>query len=142
MDNYSDGVCGSGHILTTNISPGDTRYDAATANMGSPWKMFTQAQGDELINGTNHMWTTINGVNGMKFTSKTDSTKYIFLPAAGEFGGTMNASTEEYGFYWTTTIDLSFSPPIAFRMQLHSTSEYTGVSSSSRHYGGSIRPVK
>ena len=51
--------------------------------MGSPWKMFTQAQGQELIDGTNSTWTTINGVNGRKFTSKTDSSKYIFLPAGG-----------------------------------------------------------
>lgn len=49
--------------------------------MGSQWKIFTQTQGQELIDGTNSTWTSINGVNGRKFISKTDSTKYIFLPA-------------------------------------------------------------
>ena len=110
--------------------------------MGSPWKMFTQAQGQELIDNTNHTWTSINGVNGMKFTSKTDSTKYIFLPTGGEFGGTMNASTTESGFYWTTTYYANSSPARAYRMQLHSKSTYTRVSQSDRQYGGSIRPIK
>ena len=83
--NYNAGKCGKGHNLTGNIPQGNSTYDAARANMGSPWKMFTQAQGQELIDGTNSTWTTINGVNGRKFTSKTDSSKYIFLPAGGDW---------------------------------------------------------
>ena len=69
--------------------------------MGYPWKMFTQTQVKELISGTNHTWTTINGVNGAKFVSKTDSTKYIFFPAAGSFGGTNNQYIGSAGYYWS-----------------------------------------
>ena len=90
--NYNAGVCGSGHNLSGDIPQGNATYDAARANMGSPWKMFTQTQGQELIDGTNSTWTTINGVNGRKFTSKTDSSKYIFLPA----GGYWNSATFWY----------------------------------------------
>ena len=57
-------------------------------NMGKPWMMFTKEQAQELIDNTTYEWTTINGVNGRKFTSKTDSSKYIFLPAAGVWYGT------------------------------------------------------
>lgn len=45
--------------------------------------MPTREQLIELIANTTYEWTSINGVNGGKFTSKTDSSKYIFLPAAG-----------------------------------------------------------
>ena len=53
-----------------------------------------------LINGTNRIWTTMNGVNGAKFTSKTDSTKYIFIPAAGLFAGTELTASRSYCYYW------------------------------------------
>ena len=71
--------------------------------MGSPWKMFTQDQGDKLINGTNRIWTTINGVNGYKFTSKTDSSKYIFLPAAGAWVNKNISGATTTGYYWSVT---------------------------------------
>ena len=70
--------------------------------MGSHWKMFTQAQGQELIDGTNSTWTTINGVNGRKFTSKTDSSKYIFLPAGGFWLETTLHYIGSNGYYWST----------------------------------------
>ena len=101
--NYNAGACGSGHNLSGDIPQGNATYDAARANMGSPWKMFTQAQGQELIDGTNSTWTTINGVNGRKFTSKTDSSKYIFLPAGGQWTETNNNNLGEKGYCWSTT---------------------------------------
>ena len=99
--NYKAGACGSGHNLTGNIPQGNATYDAATANMGSPWKMPTKDQCQELKN-TNHTWTTINGVNGGKFTSKTDSSKYIFLPAGGQWSNTNFFGTNTYNYSWTT----------------------------------------
>ena len=105
--NYNAGVCGSGHNLSGDIPQGNATYDAATANMGSRWKMFTQAQGQELIDGTNSTWTTINGVNGRKFSSKKDSTKYIFLPAGGYLNDTTHNASTSIGNYWSTTFDTS-----------------------------------
>ena len=72
--------------------------------MGSRWKMFTQAQGQELIDGTNSTWTTINGVNGRKFISKTDSSKYIFLPAGGGWKDTNYVQSNEHCYYRSATI--------------------------------------
>ena len=60
-----------------------TSADTAAQVWGGEWHMPTSAQMDELIDNTNNEWTTVNNVNGYKFTSKTDSSKYIFLPAAG-----------------------------------------------------------
>jgi hypothetical protein len=43
--------------------------------------MPTQAQLIELSANTTYEWTTINGVNGGKFTAQNGN--YIFIPAAG-----------------------------------------------------------
>ena len=51
--------------------------------MEAPWKMPTKFQCEELINKTTNTWTAMNGVNGMKFTNKSDSSKYIFTSATG-----------------------------------------------------------
>ena len=58
--------------------------DAATVNMGGGnWRMPTLEDYGELYNYTNHETVEIDGVAGEKFTSKIDSSKYIFLPFAG-----------------------------------------------------------
>lgn len=61
--------------------------DTATQVMGGAWSMPTEQQINELIENTNYSFTTINGVNGGKYTSKTDSNKYVFFPAAGQWDG-------------------------------------------------------
>ena len=63
----------------TILEPGD---DAATANWGSGWRTPTKEQWDELLANTTHQWTTQNGVEGRKFTSKKNGAT-LFLPAAG-----------------------------------------------------------
>ena len=68
--------------------------------MGSPWKMPTSDQCQELVDNTTLEWTSINGVNGMKFTSKIDSTKYIFFSTAGHWAD-MTHSNSLPGGYWT-----------------------------------------
>ena len=63
--------------------------DAARANWGGEWKMPTQAQVQELVNGTTSAWTNDynnTGISGMTFTSKTNG-KTRFVPAAGHKEG-------------------------------------------------------
>ena len=64
--------------------------------------MFTKTQGQELIDHTTSTWTTINGVNGRKFTSKTDSSKYIFLPAGGYWYDATRYNAGKIGAYYST----------------------------------------
>ena len=61
----------------------DLSDDAARANMGGDWRMPTVDEFQELINNTNSTWATIGGISGRKFTSKINSSKYIFIPTAG-----------------------------------------------------------
>ena len=102
--NYNAGICGSGHTLTGDIPQGNPTYDAARANMGSPRTMPTRDQYQELIDNTTSTWTTINGVNGRKFISKTDSSKYIFLPAGGGLKDTNYVQSNEHCYYRSATI--------------------------------------
>ena len=133
-DNYNAGVCGSGHNLTSDIPQGNATYDAARANMGSPWKMFTQEQANELVSGTNYIWTTINGVNGGKFTSKTDTSKYIFFPAAGVWIALEYRNTGDEALYSVTKLhDPSYGA--VFRL-LNTTATY-GMNA--RYLGQPIR---
>ena len=105
--------------------------------MGSPWKMPTYMQSHEMMSGTNSTWTTINGVNGYKFTSKTDSSKYIFLPAGGHYNNTTHKFVTVGGYYWMTLYD---SPYQVIYIIL--TSSGPGTSgSSSRYIGCSVRAI-
>ena len=57
--------------------------DAAHVNMGGDWHIPSPKQIQELTANTTSTWTTQDGVNGRLFTSKTDTSKSIFIPAAG-----------------------------------------------------------
>ena len=47
-----------------------TAHDAATAHLGSPWRMPTDAEHSALINNCTTTWTTRNGVYGRLVTGK------------------------------------------------------------------------
>ena len=56
--------------------------DAAHVNMGGKWRMPTKADLQELYDNTTRKAVTINGKNGMLFTSNING-NYIFVPFAG-----------------------------------------------------------
>ena len=81
--------------------------DAARANWGGAWRMPTYADFEELINNTDNVWVANyngTGVNGYKFTNKTDNTKFIFLPAAGYRNRSSFYNQGSYGYYWSSTL--------------------------------------
>ena len=105
--------------------------------MGSRWKMFTKTQGQELIDGTYSTWTTINGKNGRKFISKTDPSKYIFLPAGGLWFSTDNNDVGLYGYYWSA---MWYSSSLAWNMNFYSSLVHWNYNYY-RRYGFPIRGV-
>lgn len=63
----------------------DPEDDAARAHMGGDWRMPTLDDVQELLDNTDREWIKDyngTGVNGRKFTSKTNGNS-IFIPAAG-----------------------------------------------------------
>ncbi len=93
---------------------GDSRYDAATANWGSGWRLPTKSEFDELIDNCTWTLTTLNGVKGYEVKSKKNGNS-IFLPVAGFCNGDTPLNQGSYGYYWSSTpsgpydaCDLSF----------------------------------
>ena len=62
----------------------ELKDDAAHVNMGGDWHIPNPTQIKELLDNTTSEWVTLNGAKGRLFTSKKETSKYIFIPAAGE----------------------------------------------------------
>ena len=78
---------------------GNSSYDVARYNWGSPWRLPSASEIDELVNNCTWEWTTMNGVNGYKVKSKRNS-NWIFLPAAGWWGSSL-FGRGSLGGYWS-----------------------------------------
>ena len=121
----------------TAVLPED---DAATVNWGTEWQMPSYSQIEELINSnyTTSKWTTENGVNGWKITSKSNGNS-IFLPAAGFFNDTNHNGAGNYGHYWSRSLYAN-SSGIACGLYFYSSNIVMG--SYNRCYGQTVRPVR
>ena len=118
----------------TVLEPED---DVATVKWGGDWRIPTKAEQDELRNNCTWSWTTLNSVNGYKVTSKTNGNS-IFLPAAGIRDGTGLSYSGSYGYYWSGSLNGSYSND-AYYLYFHSGNFDWYYHS--RYYGRSVRPV-
>lgn len=118
--------------------------DAATANWGSGWQMPSREQCYELINSsyTYTTWTTMNDVKGIMITSKSNRNS-IFLPAAGDRGGTSLNYAGTYGYYWSRSLNTSLGHSaydLDFGSDVIRVSTYGSYTL--RSVGRSVRPVR
>ena len=74
----------------------EAQDDAATAYLGSNWRMPTHEEQEELHNYCTFTKTTVNGVVGYLVTSQENGNS-IFLPIAGDDGD------EESSYYWSSS---------------------------------------
>jgi hypothetical protein len=81
----------------------DNEDDPVFAVTNGMFKMPTKEQLQELIDYTNHEWTSIDGVKGMKCTNKNDDTKYIFIPAAGYCIDSVHNDVGFWGCLWSVS---------------------------------------
>ena len=109
--------------------------DAATAKWGGEWRMPTKEERDELYEYCNWEWTTKNGVEGYKVTSKQNGNS-IFLPLAGCIDG--DWTNTAYGFYWTSTVNTENTWNA---YDINFTSSSVLMNDDVRVYGRSVRPV-
>ena len=125
-----------------NITTLETENDATTQIMGSDWRIPTY---DELLelykNTTNERVEDFNGtgVNGYKFTSKTDTSKYIFIPVAGSCSDGSVDNVGIYGGVWSSSLGIS-EPSVAFYLNfgLRDCTMYETL----RYHGQSVRGVR
>ena len=114
-----------------------TDYDVAHVGWGGTWVMPSQNQIKELLENCDHEWITVDGINGRKFTSKTNGGS-IFLPAAGYRWEDYLYDAGSIGYYWSSAQNPSYSN---YAYELDFGSGYASWFYSYRFYGQSVRPV-
>ena len=127
----------SGYIIDnkTILETGD---DVASLNWGGSWRIPTDIEMTELCEKCTWYWTTQNGMEGYKVTSKKNSNS-IFLPAAGYHNSENNlVSVGSSGYYWTSVCSTT-NQSSAYRLRF--LSNVFGVDINNRCHGMSIRPV-
>ena len=123
------------HDLGSDIA--GTQYDVAHVKWGGPWVMPSRTQLIELLNNCIYEWTTENGVNGVKFTSKTNGAS-IFLPATGYRNESDLYDAGLSGVYWSST---QGSSSMGYSYGYYFSSDNTVESNSSLSFGYTVRPV-
>ena len=137
---------GDSNLTKYNQSDGKTVLestdDAASQIMGGDWRMPTSDEFQELLSNTNKEWFPNyngTGVSGMRFTSKKDTSKYIFIPAAGYCG---DGSVDDVGYdgnVWSSSLNTS-NPYDAWYLYFYSGN--CNMSNYGRCYGRSVRGVR
>lgn len=83
----------------------DLEDDVAHVTWGGNWRMPTREEMDELHDNCTWEWTTLNGVNGYRVTSKKQgyTDRSIFLPAAG-YKANGRYQYGSNGNYWSRSL--------------------------------------
>ena len=114
---------------------GDSRYDAATANWGSGWRLHTESEFQELIDNCTWTWATLNGVNGYEVKSIKNGNS-IFLPAAGYCKGDTPNYQGSNGYYWSSTPNGPYNACLLYFLSSDHDTDWAY-----RYFGQSVRPV-
>ena len=115
----------------------DNEDDAAYVATNGKLVIPTLDQIDELISKTDHEWITIDGINGYKFINKSDSTKFIFVPAGGAIKEGEKYATNVAGGFWSKSVEYETSVSnLMFSEQ--GIQHYSG----NRCFGGCIRAIQ
>lgn len=136
-DTYTYYNGNTGYDVNIGSDIAGTSYDAATVNMGAPWRMPSVNQMDELINNCSQQWTQLNGVNGILVTGKNGG--QVFLSAAGSHMFDYLSNAGSSGDYWSSSLYPGYDDNDAY--VLFTSSGYWGWDGSYRYYGRSVRAV-
>ena len=128
----------SGAFIGDNITTLVAADDAATANLGSPWRMPTTGEIQELLDNCTWAWTKQDGVDGYQVDGPNGNA--IFLPAAGFHDGSVLDEAGSRGHYWSSSLSASGSDyALSFRF---SSSGGIAYYSNFRYCGVPVRPVR
>ena len=118
----------------------DLSDDAAQSNWGGAWRMPTHTELRELLDNCMWTWTTQNGVNGYKVTSKSNGSS-IFLPAAGKCLGSSLCDIGYYGYYLSSSLSEGYPGYPNYSNYLYFFSGAVNFGSHHRCDGYPVRPV-
>ena len=135
---FSDAVYAQtdGAALTGNI-PTNNTYDMARHNMGSPCRLPTVGEFQELHNNCDSEWTDEDGVPGRRWTSRINGNS-VFFPASGHYSGATLYFRGSSGNYWSSSY---ISETYACSLSFGSGSVYPAYNDS-RRLGFSVRAVQ
>ena len=131
---HCDGSSSTCKDLGSDIA--GTDYDVVHVKWGGSWVMPSKEQLDELRNNCTYEWTTVDGVNGGKFTGTNGGS--IFLPAAGYRYDSDVYDAGSYGNYWSST---QYPSHAGCAYGLNFGSGRTDWNGSHRSLSRSVRPV-
>lgn len=97
----------------------------------------TEEEFQELLDNTEHEWTSVEDVEGMLFKGSNGNS--IFLPAAGYRFGASFYSVGTYGNYWSSSV---YESHPNFARRLYFGSVFTDVLNFSRYFGFTVRAVR
>lgn len=98
-----DGTESTCHRIGSDIA--GSNYDVAHVKWGDSWVMPSYSQFKELVEKCTTEWTSLNGINGYKFTGPNGSS--IFLPASGYYGFGDKFFEGSAGLFWSSTYNSS-----------------------------------
>ena len=135
---FSDAVYAQtdGAALTGNV-PVNTTYDAARHNLGSPCRLPTVGEFQELNSNCDSEWTDEDGVAGRRFTSRINGNS-IFFPASGNYDGTTLYYRGTRGIYWSASFN---SASNAYGLYFNS-SNVNPATNYYRRFGFTVRAVQ
>ena len=113
--------------------------DAARAIMGNGWRTPTVAEWEELIAGTTQTRVEVNGIGGIRFTSKAaGNNNSIFLPFAGVYSGNQHlvyygSGNLPVGEYWSNEIDADY--PYQVKCLFFDDPDFSGGGGDMGHLG-------
>jgi len=142
-DDYEFGNPDSGTLVTDSIIDENNNlkpeYDASVVNWGNGWRMPTKAEFEELTANTEYEWTTVNDVQGVKFTSTVEghTDKFLFFPAVGEARNSKVFNVWSCGNYWSASLY-----GVSKASELYFENGKYGHDPIDRCAGFSVRPVR
>lgn len=114
----------------TFLQPED---DAATVALGADVHIPSKEDWQELLDNTTDEWTTVNGVNGRKFTAANGKT--LFLPV--QYG-----NEGLYGYYWSRTLNTGVYAYETAWYLFFNSDQINVYRDDPRYAGEMIRPVR
>ena len=130
LDGFTDGK--------TQLEPAD---DAATVRLGAPWRMSTEAEVEELVEGCTWSKETINGIPCLRATSKANG-KSIVVCVSGFMSGTTNDTRGSMTAFWASTLSSSEGDRGVAFLELGKETFSPEVGYAFRFLGLPIRPVR
>ena len=129
---------GKTYNVGETLQPAD---DVARVNMGGAWRMPTNDQLEELLNNTTHNVVTVNGVQGMLFTSTKPGYegKQLFIPFAGYWSDASFIAAGSNARVWSSQVHPSYVHR-AYTLYCHSSGN-AYIYYYTRSYAFSVRGV-